>query len=268
MSKDEPMVDEFDTVAWWTASAVAELGADHALPAACRGSGSPAGLDRLAASMGLEPGMRLLDSGAGVGGPAEYAARSYGVLPTLAEPMEGACRAARRLFDHPTVVADGLALPFPDAGFDAAWSLGVLCTIEDKRAYLGELRRVVVPGGAVGLLVYARAVDDLPDQPEGNYFPSRAELGADLAAVGLTLLDQTLLGDLPGTPEDWERAATAVEEVVARDHRDDERWQRAQAQQESIGDLIGSGLVVGVLVTCRRDSGSPFSVTGRTPVAD
>ena len=96
MSEDEAMADEFDTVAWWTASAVAELGEDHALPAACRGSGSPAALDWLATSMGLREGLRLLDSGAGVGGPAEHAARSYGVRPTLAEPMEGACRAARR----------------------------------------------------------------------------------------------------------------------------------------------------------------------------
>ncbi|WP_101523175.1 class I SAM-dependent methyltransferase [Nocardioides houyundeii] len=251
MSEAEAMADEFDTIAWWTASAVAELGEDHALPAACRGSGSPAALAWLASSMELGQGTRLLDSGAGVGGPAEYAARSYGVRPVLAEPMEGACRAARRLFRRPVVVSDGLRLPFPDAAFDAAWSLGVLCTVEDKRAYLSELRRTVVPGGAVGLLVYTRAVDDLPDQPEGNHFPSHDELVADLAAVGLELDDETALADVAATPEDWDEAASRVEEVVAREHRDDERWQRAQAQQETIAGLIGDELVVGVLLTCR-----------------
>jgi SAM-dependent methyltransferase len=249
----EPMVDEFDTVAWWTASAVAELGDDHALPAACRGSGSPAGLDWLAGSMGLEPGMSLLDSGAGVGGPAEHAARSYGVRPVLAEPMEGACRAARRLFGRPVAVADGLTLPFTDETFDAAWSLGVLCTIQDKRAYLQELRRSVAPGGAIGLLVYTRAVDSLPDQPEGNSFPSRAELLDDLAATGLSVVDETLLADLPSTPDDWDKAATEVEEIIERDHRDDERWQRAQAQQEVIVRLISDELVVAVLVSCRTE---------------
>lgn len=253
MSETEPMVDEFDTVAWWTATAVAELGEDHALPAACRGSGSPAALDWLAGSMGLGAGTRLLDSGAGVGGPAEYAARTYDVVPVLAEPMEGACRAAKRLFDRPVVVADGLALPVADAAFDAAWSLGVLCTIDDKRTYLDELRRSVAPGGAVGLLVYTRAVDDLPDQPEGNSFPSRTELRDLLEVAGLTLRDEVLLAELPGTPEDWDEAATRVEEVVERDHRDDERWQRAQAQQETIVGLIRDELVVGVLVSCRRD---------------
>jgi SAM-dependent methyltransferase len=247
----EPMVDEFDTVAWWTASAVEELGQDHALPAACRGSGSPAGLDWLATSMGLEPGVRLLDSGAGVGGPAEYAARGYGVRPVLAEPMEGACRAARRLFDHPVAVADGLALPFPDESFDAAWSLGVLCTIQDKHAYLAELHRTVVPGGPVGLLVYTRTVDVLPDQPEGNSFPSRTELLAALEAVGLTVLDEKPLADVASTPDDWDRAATEVEEVVERDHHDDERWASAQSQQEVIVGLIRDELVVGLMVSCR-----------------
>jgi SAM-dependent methyltransferase len=252
-SSTESMVDEFDTVAAWTASAVAELGHDHALPAACRGSGSPAALDWLADAMDLASGTRLLDSGAGVGGPAEYVAGTRGVHPVLTEPMEGACRAAHTLFDHPVVVADGLRLPVLDASFDAVWSLGVLCTVDDKREYLDELRRAVVPGGAVGLLVYTRAVEVLPDQPEGNSFPSRAELMHYLEATGLTVVDEIPLADVPPTPDDWNRAADAVDDVVERDHRDDERWQRAQAQQETIVGLIRNELVVGLLVSCRRD---------------
>ena len=247
----DPMVDEFDSVASWTADAVETLGEEHALPAACRGSGSPAALDWLGRALGLGEGSRLLDSGAGVGGPSEYAARSWGARPTLAEPMEGACRASRTLFGRPVVVADGAALPFGDGSFDAAWSLGVLCTLEDKRAYLAELTRVVAPGGAVGLLVYERAVEELPDQPEGNHFPSHEELLADLEAVGLRVSDEAPLDDLPGTPDDWQEAADRVEEEVRRRHGDDERWQRAQDQQDTIGSLIGDGLVVGRLLACR-----------------
>lgn len=251
MTEADPMVDEFDTVASWTLGAVAELGEDHALPAACRGSGSPAALDWLAAATGLQAGSTLLDSGAGVGGPAEYVARSVGAVPTLAEPMEQACRAARSLFARPVTVADGLALPFPDASFDCSWSLGVLCTVDDKRAYLGELGRVVRAGGGVGLLVYVRTVDELPDQPEGNSFPSRSELRADLAACELTVLDEVLLGDLPDAPLEWQEAADRVDEVIERRHSHDERWQRAQSQQETITGLITDGLVAGVLVSCR-----------------
>ncbi|GAB3780203.1 class I SAM-dependent methyltransferase [Nocardioides pacificus] len=247
------MEDEFDTVASWTATAVAELGEDHALPAACRGSGSPAALDWLAGSMGLGEGDSLLDSGAGVGGAAEYVARTLGVRPTLAEPMEGACQAARALFDSPVVVADGVQLPFPNAAFAGAWSLGVLCTIPNKRAFLRELSRVVVPGGAVGLLVYTRAVDPLPDQPEGNSFPSRAELLADLLATGLTVEGEKLLSETEDPPEEWQQAADAVEDLVERRHSHDERWQRAHEQQETITGLIRDGLVVGLLVSCRKE---------------
>jgi hypothetical protein len=38
------MVAEFDDVAGWTADAVEQLGRRHAIPAACRGSASPAAL--------------------------------------------------------------------------------------------------------------------------------------------------------------------------------------------------------------------------------
>jgi SAM-dependent methyltransferase len=250
MTEQDPMVDEFDTVASWTSEAVAELGDEYALPAACRGSGSPAALDWLAAAMGLTAGIRLLDSGAGVGGPAEYVARSVAASPVLTEPMPGACRAALNLFGNPVVVADGSALPFGDDAFDGAWSLGVLCTLEDKRAYLSELARVVGAGGRVGLLVYARTVEDLPDQPEGNHFPSRAELAADLQACGLSVLDEVLLTDVAGTPEDWQDAAAKVEAAIERRHGQDERWRRARDQQDTMTALIEEELVAGVLISC------------------
>lgn len=108
------------------------------------------------------------------------------MLPLLVEPEAGACRAAQRLFDHPVVQASGSRLPFPDESVDAAWCLGVLCTTPDKGALLSELRRVVRPAGAIGLLVFV-ATDVLPaDTPDGNQFPT-AGLLTDLA--GTTGLD-------------------------------------------------------------------------------
>jgi len=41
-----------------------------------------------------------------------------------------------------------VARPYPDGSFDAAYLIGVLGEIPDPAAALGELRRVLRPGGA------------------------------------------------------------------------------------------------------------------------
>ena len=96
---------EFDTVAEWTARVALDLGPDYRIPAACRGSGQPAALDWLLAGLAPAPGDALIDVGAGLGGPAAYAAAQASVRPVLLEPEPGACRAAGRLFGFPAYQA-------------------------------------------------------------------------------------------------------------------------------------------------------------------
>ena len=177
----DPMDDEFGTVAEWTAEVAAQLGPDYAIPAACRGSGQPTALDWLLAGLEPAPGALLVDVGAGLGGPDAFAAAEAGVRPLLLEPEQAACRAAARLFGLPVIRADATALPLPDDRADAAWSLGVLCTLPSRDAQLAmlrELRRVVRPGGRIGLLVYVAARLPLDDPPEGNHFPADNDLDA------------------------------------------------------------------------------------------
>ncbi|MFI5084096.1 MAG: class I SAM-dependent methyltransferase, partial [Streptosporangiales bacterium] len=130
MTRDasDPMEAEFDTVAEWTAQVATDLGPEYFVPAACRGSGQPVALDWLLADMRAGPGDLLLDVGAGIGGPAAYAAGRTGARPVLVEPEPDACRAAARLFGVPVIQADATALPFTDGAVGLAWSLGVLCT--------------------------------------------------------------------------------------------------------------------------------------------
>jgi len=248
MTDAEAMADEFDTMAAWTADAVAELGQGHAIPAACRGSGSPAALEWLAARLRLRPGMRLLDCGAGVGGPAELAARRFGVAPVLAEPMIHACRASTRLFGRPVVAAGGEQLPFASGVFDAVWSLGVLCTVADQASLLAEVRRVARPAALVGLLVFLRTAPRLPEQPEGNHFLSADELDCLLAARGLAVIERAELADFPAPEPDWQAAADRVEAVIERRHGSDPRWLTARRQEQIIGRLISDGLVAGRLL--------------------
>ncbi|MCV7282119.1 class I SAM-dependent methyltransferase [Mycolicibacterium flavescens] len=247
----EAMEAEFDTVAEWTATVAAALGPQYYVPAGCRGSGSPAALDWLIENLRLRPGDELLDSGAGVGGPAAYAAQERSVRPVLVEPETGACRAARRLFDHPVLCGSGSALPFGDATFDAAWSLGVLCTMTDQLALLTEQRRTVRPGGRIGLLAFVahRAIpaDVLPD----NHFPTPQRLAGLIRDAGLRVEEQMTTADLPPIPDEWSERADTVEEALAKRYGHTEAWQLAEQQSGEIGKLLGDGTLTGELLILR-----------------
>lgn len=249
---DEAMEAEFDTVAGWTADVAVELGERYHVPAACRGSGSPAVLGWLIDALALTATDRMLDCGAGVGGPAAFAADRVGVRPVLTDPEFGACAAARRLFDLPTVQA-GSDLPLGPDSFDVIWSLGVLCTVADQRYLLGELRRVIRRRGRLGLLVFLRTRPALPEQPAGNNFPTAAELDELLAATGWAVTTRQAPADLPPAGADWQGLADAVDAELARRHADDPVWQTAAQQSSIIGDLLSSGQVVGELLIA-----SPF----------
>ena len=200
-------------------------------------------MDWLIGALELGPTTRLADVGAGVGGPAAYAQQRSGARPVLLEPEHQACRAAARLFELPVVRADALATPFPDAAFDAAWCLGVLCTAPsaaDQLRILTELRRIVRPGGAVGLLVFV-ADGPLDDPPEGNNFPSTGALHSLLDQAGLPVLDQLDARELPDPAAEWTERTHAVEYALQQRYGDREAFQVAEEQSGKIGRLLGSG---------------------------
>jgi SAM-dependent methyltransferase len=237
----DALEDEFDVVAAWTEQVVGELGPDHAIAAACRGSGSPASLAWLAEALEVRLARRMLDAGSGVGGPAAWLTEHFGVGPVCAEPMRAAARASRRLFGLPAVAATGEALPFPDGAFDAAWCLGVLDTAGDKAALLAELHRVLAPGGRLGLLAFLADGPLPPPLPEGNEFCTPDELGDLLRTAGFQVLQTTPAGPLADAPASWRARADRVEDVLERRHAEDPRWQTAQEQTARVARLISGG---------------------------
>jgi ubiquinone/menaquinone biosynthesis C-methylase UbiE len=249
----EAMEAEFDTVAEWTAEAAVELGPEYYVPAGCRGSGSPAALDWLIERMGLEPGWTLLDSGAGVGGPAAYVTQSRSLSTILVEPEHGACRAAKKLFGYPVLRASGSRLPIRDSSVDAVWSLGVLCTTPDQRAMLEEMRRIVRPGGPIGMLTFVARAHIPDDQLEGNHFPTPDGLAELVREVALRIEGQRSTADLPAIPDEWTARTEAVDEVLNRKYGQTKAWQLAERQSATIGRLLGNGSLSGELLVLRDE---------------
>jgi SAM-dependent methyltransferase len=246
MSGGSAMDVEFDDLAGWTADAVEQLGLDHAIPAGCRGSASPTTLAWLAEACRLSSGTRLLDLGAGVGGPAAWATRRYGVRPVLVDPMPGACRAAGRLFGLPAVLADGLAVPLRSRSFDAAWSLGVLCTVDEKYELLRELHRLLIARGPLGLLVLVAQAANPQPAPEGNSFPSQEELVAVLEKAQFEVVEQIAAPE--DVPSSWTERADRVDQVIREVHGDDPRFEEAEEQSRRMSELFRTGQVSTQLV--------------------
>jgi SAM-dependent methyltransferase len=112
----------------------------------------------LAELAGLQPGMRVLDVGSGLGGPARHLARVYGVRVTGIDVTPEYVRIARMLTRHDgladrVVFAHGNAqsAPLPSDGFECVWIQHVLMNIAGKARLFRQLRRALVPGGTLAL---------------------------------------------------------------------------------------------------------------------
>ncbi len=245
----DSMDEEFDTLAAWTADVAGALDPAYRIPAGCRGSGSPGAMRWLLEHLRPKPGQTFLDCGAGVGGPAAFAAAEAGVRPVLTDPAFGACRAARSLFGVQALQA-GTRLPIATGSMGVGWSLGVLSTVADQPAFLAEIRRVLQPDARFALIVYCAAhAGDLSLQPpEGSTFPSVQALQDLLENASLQAQASGWIDDFAALPAHWDEAMTSVQTELQRRHGGDPRWHSAQEQSNLMDSLLTAGEVRGQLL--------------------
>jgi SAM-dependent methyltransferase len=116
--------------------------------------GGKAATLQLIGRAGFLPGMRVLDVGGGLGGPARTLATQTGCSVTVLDLSEEFCRVGAMLtartgltdrvtFQH----GSALDMPFPDEHFDAAWTQHATMNIADKARLYAEIHRVLRPGG-------------------------------------------------------------------------------------------------------------------------
>ncbi len=176
----------------------------------------------LADTGGFRPGMRVLDVGCGIGGPAMTIAGHSGAHVTGVDLVDHRVAAAQATaarrglaeltdFQH----GDALRLPFEDATFDAAYSFEALCHVPDKAAAYREVARVLKPGGAflgydwlrgAGLTAEGQGyVEEICRCHGVPYLNTLEGTRADLAAAGFevtTVCDAAACGDIaPNWPD-------------------------------------------------------------------
>jgi SAM-dependent methyltransferase len=103
---------------------------------------------------GLIEGMKMLDLGSGLGGPARTLAAEFGCRVTGVDLVKEYITAAEMLTERlgqSSLVkfrqADMTDLPFNDGSFDGAWTIHTQMNIEDKGKLFNEVSRVLKPGG-------------------------------------------------------------------------------------------------------------------------
>lgn len=113
---------------------------------------------QMAEKAGVAQGMRILDAGSGIGGPARYLANRFGckvdaldLTPEFVETgaeLDGMVGLSGQITHCQGSVTD---MPFGDEEFDLVWSQNVTMNIADKAAMFAEVCRVLRPGGTFTL---------------------------------------------------------------------------------------------------------------------
>jgi ubiquinone/menaquinone biosynthesis C-methylase UbiE len=200
------MATEPPTTSDWATHARMNASTRWERPSAELGRGATEAIVALAEP---RPGMRALDVAGGTGAPALQIARAIGPTGRVTatdlspEPLKIAAERARErgLTNISFETADVHHLKYSDGSFDlATCRLGVMFFADLPRA-LGEMRRVLKPGGRIALLAWGPMEQPyfecsggvvmrhtgaaLPDAAKQTFkFGERGKLGAALLAAG------------------------------------------------------------------------------------
>lgn len=150
---------------------------------------------------GVGPGVRLLDAGCGSGELLRLAA-DRGADVSGCDPAQGMLRLARRLVPEADLRSAGLeAPPWPDAAFDVVTAVNALHLADDEAAALRQVRRILAPGGVLGVAGWAEharndldvleaAVAEADGEEPSPDLPERLPGGLEalLTAAGFSML--------------------------------------------------------------------------------
>ncbi len=216
---------------------------------------------------GIGAGMRVLDVGCGIGGPARSIARRSGahVRGLNIVPMQLAL--ARKLTEREGlasqvdfVLGDGMRMPFAPDQFDVVYLTESGCHMPDKGAFYREVTRVLKPGGVfIGW-------DWMQKRPAST---QEVERYVQPICEYFAVPNLTLLTELGGLLEQAGLVVRAVEDLGERGSPTRKWWTPLEKQVSSvITKLVTS---VQPVLRMMRQSGEALVLAGKaglfTPLA-
>lgn len=156
----------------------------------------------LAEALGVQPNEKILDIGAGMGGPARYLSAEFKCDVTGIELNQTFVEVANLLTektaqtDHVRFIqADATKLPFADNTFDHAWMQHVSMNIPEKTELFASVCRVLKPKGCFALYeVLSGSGEELfypvpwASDSHLSFLASETEMGDAIKSGGLTMV--------------------------------------------------------------------------------
>lgn len=151
------------------------------------------------------PGLRVLEVGIGAGENVPLLPKSWTVYGVdIARTQLVACRDRFPALRDRLVWAEGEALPFVDASFDAVFTVGGFNYFRDPEEALREMRRVARPGATVVV------ADEIPDLHRFSPVSALGFVEVDRWALGLSGLDPAFIDMVLAHPNDLDARARRV----------------------------------------------------------
>jgi len=174
--------------------------------------------DLLVREAGIGPGLRALDVGCGVGGPACHIARTTGARVTGITISPTQVRIARRLFRRAglerrceVVLGDAMQMSFDSQSFDVVYAIESACHMPNKEHFFAECARVLADGGTLAGWDWVRCSGSDAERftdPICRYFvlPSLCtleQIGEHLRHAGLEVLTLEDLAHRSNVARPW-----------------------------------------------------------------
>jgi SAM-dependent methyltransferase len=163
---------------------------------------------------GLKPGMRVLDLGSGLGGPARTMAAEFGCEVVGLDIVKEFCRTADLLTEWAGMtdqvsfrIGDMRSSPFEDGEFDVVVTQHAIMNVKKKPDLFEEVHRVLKPAGGFFLYEICGENDRGLQYPlpwagtsKMSFLPSTESLKAQLTEAGFT---ETYWADVSAKALDW-----------------------------------------------------------------